>query len=81
MSPPTISQICHHVALGGLWLVIPALVAAGQPRPIFAQLGVTQGPFGPVATFEGGDLVATIESSPALQGAQWVPVTSRGERT
>lgn len=72
---PTIKAIRSHFAQGGLWLIIPAETKAGQPRPLFAQLGVSNGR----ATYEGGDLRATVESN-NLQGAEWVPVNSRGER-
>jgi len=81
MTTPSLSAIVTHYDLhGGLWLIIPAPTPTGQPEPLFAVLGVAQGALGPFRTYRGGDLAATIESSPALQGAEWAPVTSRGER-
>ena len=77
---PTLAQIASHDAHGGLWLVIPAPAPQGQPRPLFAHLGVAQGPLGPSRTYEGGDMAATIADNAALQGAEWVPVDSRGNR-
>jgi hypothetical protein len=78
---PTLSQIAAHFdAHGGLWLIVPAATYTAQPRPVFALLGVAQGPLGPMATFEGGDLRATIDENEALKGAQWTPVNSKGER-
>jgi hypothetical protein len=78
---PTLSQIAEHFAAhGGLWRIVPAATHTAQPRPIFALLGVAQGPLGPMATFEGGDLAATVEENDELKRAQWVPVNSRGER-
>jgi hypothetical protein len=77
---PTLAQIAAHDARGGLWLVIPAPTAKGQPRPLFALLGVAQGPLGPFRTYEGGDMLATIADNAALQGVEWVPVDSRGNR-
>ena len=78
---PTIPEIQRHCeAFGGLWLVIPARTMAGQPRPLFVQLGTHIARGGDVATCEGGDLAATIEENDNLRGAEWVPVNSRGER-
>ncbi len=78
---PTLAQIATHFdANGGLWLVVPRQTNAGQPRPLFALLGVAQGPLGPFRTYEGGDMLATIAENAALQGAEWVPVDSRGNR-
>ena len=78
---PTLAQIATHYDVhGGLWLVIPAPTSQGQPRPLFALLGVAQGPLGPFRTYEGGDMLATIADNAALQGAEWVPVDSRGNR-
>lgn len=78
---PTLAAIAAHFdAHGGLWRIIPRRTAAGQPRPLFAQLGISQGPLGPFATYEGGDLAATVNSNESLQGAEWVPVDSRGAR-
>ena len=77
---PTLGQIATHYAHGGLWLVIPAPTPSGQPRPLFAQLGVAPGPVGPFATFEGGDLAATVGENNHLHGAEWVPVDPRGNR-
>lgn len=77
---PTLSAIAtHHDAHGGLWLVVPARTQAGQPRPFFVALGIAQGPLGPFATYEGGDMRATIEEA-VFQGAEWLPVDSRGKR-
>ncbi len=78
---PTLSTVARHFdAHGGLWLVIPRPTADGQPRPLFAVLGVAQGPLGPFITYEGGDLSATVESNENLQGAEWAPVDPRGTR-
>lgn len=78
---PTLPEIQRHFdAHGGLWLVIPRRTEAGQPRPLFAVLGIAQGPLGPFITYEGGDLSATVESNENLQGAEWAPVDTRGER-
>ena len=78
---PTLPQIAtHYDAHGGLWLVIPRRTDKGQLRPRFALLGVAQGPLGPFMTYEGGDLRATIESNENLQGAEWAPVDTRGNR-
>jgi hypothetical protein len=78
---PTLAQIAtHYDAHGGLWLIIPTPTPEGQPRPLFACLGVAQGPLGPFRTYEGGDMFATIQDNAALQGADWVPVDSRGNR-
>ena len=76
---PTIPQIIAHGPAGGLWRAIPKRTEEGQPRPLFARLGIVQGIRGPVATYEGGDLRATIENTQLL-GAEWVPVDSRGDR-
>jgi hypothetical protein len=77
MTTPTIDQITTHQWLhGGLWLIIPARTQAGQPRPLFAMLGVNTGR----PTIEGGCLRATVEENQNMQGAEWVPVNSRGER-
>jgi hypothetical protein len=43
-------------------------------------LGVAPGPVGPFATFEGGDLAATVGENNHLHGAEWVPVDPRGNR-
>jgi hypothetical protein len=80
MTTPTIPQILAHVPQGGLWLVMPAATPAGQPRPLFAQLGVRIARGGDIATIEGGDMAATIQENEHLQGADWVPVNSRGKR-
>ena len=78
---PTLSEIQRHFqAFGGLWLIVPKRSASGQPRPLFAQLGVRIGARSDVATIEGGDLVASVEENQNLQGAEWVPVNSRGEK-
>lgn len=66
----------HFVINGGLWLIVPARTQAGQPRPLFACLGVSGGR----ATYEGGDLLATVEENENLRGAEWLPVNLRGER-
>lgn len=81
MTTPTLPEIQrHYEAFGGLWLVIPARTEAGQPRPFFVRLGVSIGRKGDVATCEGGDLAATINENKNMQGAEWCPVNSRGER-
>ena len=78
---PTLSTVARHFdAHGGLWLVVPQRTDKGQPRPLFALLGVAQGPLGPFITYEGGDLRATIDDNAVLQGAEWVPVDTRGNR-
>ena len=78
---PTLAQIARHFdAHGGLWLAVPRPTDDGQPRPLFAVLGIAQGPLGPFITYEGGDLSATVESNKNLQGAEWAPVDTRGER-
>lgn len=77
----TLSTVARHFdAHGGLWLVVPRPTDEGQPRPLFAVLGIAQGPLGPFITYEGGDLSATVESNENLQGAEWAPVDTRGER-
>ena len=73
---PTLAQIVAHEPKGGLWRAIPARTAEGQPRPILARLGVN----GDRLTIEGGDLAATINENQNLQGAEWVPVDSKGDR-
>ncbi len=81
MTTPTLSTVARHYdAHGGLWLVVPRQTDKGQPRPLFALLGVAQGPLGPFITYEGGDLRATVESNENLQGAEWAPVDTRGNR-
>lgn len=81
MTTPTLPEIQRHrEAFAGLWLVIPRRTEAGQPRPLFVQLGVSISRGGDVATCEGGDLAATIQENETLQGAEWCPVNSRGER-
>ena len=78
---PTLSTVARHFeAHGGLWLVVPRRTDKGQPRPLFALLGVAQGPLGPFITYEGGDFRATIDDNAALQGAEWAPVDARGNR-
>jgi hypothetical protein len=79
MTTPTLPQIACHVALGGLWLVVPRKTEQGQPRPLFALLGVAQGPLGPFATYEGGDMAATTQDA-VFHEAEWAPVDSRGNR-
>mgnify|MGYP001182187350 CR=1 FL=1 len=73
---PTLAQILAHCPAGGLWRAIPKRTEEGQPRPIFAVLGVK----GDRLTIEGGDLAATINENQNLQGAEWVPVDSKGDR-
>ena len=81
MTTPTLSTVARHFDThGGLWLVVPRRTDKGQPRPLFALLGVAQGPLGPFVTYEGGDFRATVESNENLQGAEWVPVDTRGNR-
>ena len=81
MTIPTLSTAARHFdAHGGLWLVVPQQTDKGQPRPLFALLGVAQGPLGPFITYEGGDFRATIDDNEALQGAEWAPVDARGNR-
>lgn len=74
---PTLAQIATHFdAYGGLWRIIPANPMA----PWFAVLGITQGPLGPMRTYNGGDMIATIDDNAVLQGAEWVPVDRKGDR-
>lgn len=80
MTPTLPTAARHFDAHGGLWLVVPRPTDDGQPRPLFAVLGIAQGPLGPFITYEGGDLSATVESNENLQGAEWAPVDTRGER-
>lgn len=77
---PTLAQIIAHGPAGGLWRAIPARTEEGQPRPILARLGVRIARGGDIATYEGGDLAATIQENANLQGAEWVPVDSKGDR-
>mgnify|MGYP001190370381 FL=1 len=78
---PTLPTIARHFdAHGGLCLVVPRRTDKGQPRPLFALLGVAQGPLGPFITYDGGDFRATIDDNEALQGAEWAPVDARGNR-
>jgi hypothetical protein len=76
---PTLTQIAHHDAHGGLWLVVPRKTEQGQPLPFFALLGIAKGPMGPFATYERGDMAATIQDA-VFHGAEWVPVDSKGTR-
>ena len=56
MTTPTLSTVARHFDThGGLWLVVPRRTDKGQPRPLFALLGVAQGLLGPFITYEGGD--------------------------
>lgn len=72
MSIPSEEAIRAHAgAHGGLWRVIPR-----KGRPLFAALGISGG----MRTYEGGDLLATVEDSENLQGAEWVPVDRNGDR-
>jgi hypothetical protein len=76
MTTPTHEAIAAHCLQGGLWRIIPACTQAGQPRPLFAALGIN----GNMRTIEGGDLLATVAENDNLQGAEWVPVDSKGDR-
>lgn len=80
MTTPTLTQIVRHDVHGGLWLVVPRKTVQGQPRPFFVKLGVSTSRNGDVATCEGGDLSATIQENENMQGAEWAPVDSRGNR-
>lgn len=72
MSMPNEDAIAAHAkAHGGLWRIIPR-----KGRPLFAAIGVS----GSMRTYEGGDLLATVEDSENLQGAEWVPVDRKGDR-
>lgn len=74
---PSASDILDHFrAHGGLWRIIPKATKGGQPRPLFAVLGLA----GALRTYEGGDLLATVNENEALQGAEWVPVNEKGDR-
>lgn len=68
---PSASAIAAHWPRGGLWRTIPK-----QGAPSFAVLGIA----GNVRTYNGGDLVATVEDNQALQGAEWVPCNRKGDR-
>lgn len=39
MITPTLTQIAHHEAHGGLWRIIPARTSKEQPMPVHAVLG------------------------------------------
>lgn len=72
MSLPSEDDIKAHArAHGGLWRVIPR-----KERPLFAALSVA----GSMRTYEGGDLLATVEDNETLMGAEWVPVDRKGDR-
>jgi hypothetical protein len=75
VSLPTNDQIRTHFARGGLWRIVAPL-----RRPIFTVLGIVQGRAGDVATYDGGDLAATVEGEPWLRAAEWIPVDSRGDK-
>ena len=79
---PTPTQVHEHEwRYGGLWRIIPTCTKEGQPRPLFAKLTASVGISEPTFIwYEGGALDATIEENANLQGAEWVPVDSRGER-
>lgn len=77
MTHPTLPQIATHFdAHGGLWRIIPAKPHA----PFFAVLGIAQGPLGPLRTYNGGDMLATIDDNAVFQGAEWAPVDEKGDR-
>lgn len=72
MSLPSDDAIAAHAkAHGGLWRIIPR-----KGRPLFAALGIAGG----MRTYEGGDLLATVEENATLHGAEWVPVDRKGDR-
>lgn len=64
----------HHLVHGGLWKVIPPRNGARQPRPFFVSLGVIRERL----TYDQGDLATTVEGSPWLRAAEWIPVDARG---
>jgi hypothetical protein len=68
---PTPSAILAHWPHGGLWRIIPT-----QGAPLFAVLGIACN----MPTYNGGDLVSTVEDSNVLQGAEWLPVDRKGDR-
>lgn len=74
MIPPN-DAIKTHFARGGLWRVVAPL-----RRPFFATLGIVTGRAGEFATYEGGDLAGTVEGSPWLRAAEWIPCDSKGDR-
>lgn len=76
MNPTHDQIVTHQIAHGGLWRAIPKRTEEGQPRPILACLGIN----GNRLTIEGGDLAATIAENKNLQGAEWAPVDSKGDR-
>ena len=71
MIPSEDAIAAHAKAHGGLWRIIPR-----KGRPLFARLDMAS----KSRTYEGGDLLATIEENDALQGAEWVPVDRKGDR-
>lgn len=82
MNLPALADILQHqVAKGGLWKVIPGLLAKKQPRPFFVLLGVVDRRNGQFATYEQGDFATTVSESPWLQSAEWCPVDLRGNET
>ncbi|MBK9263083.1 MAG: hypothetical protein IPM54_25175 [Polyangiaceae bacterium] len=72
--PSTAHIEAHQAVHGGLWKVVPALAGKKQPRPFFVLLCV----HGKLVTYEQGDFVATVDESPWLRAAEWIPVDSRG---
>lgn len=71
---PTNEQIKAHFARGGLWRVVAPL-----RRPFFVTLAIVQGRVGEFATYDSGDLAATVEDSPWLRKAEWLAVNLRGD--
>lgn len=73
---PTNEAIKSHFTRGGLWRIVAPL-----RRPFFGVLAIVQGRAGEFATYDGGDLLATVEDVPWLRKAEWVPVDSKGDRS
>jgi hypothetical protein len=72
---PTNAEIKFQFVRGGLWRVVAPL-----RRPFFVTLGIVQGRAGEFATYDGGDLAATVDDAPWLRTAEWIQVDSRGDR-
>lgn len=72
----------HEWRYGGLWLVVPAERDGKQPKPIIVLLTSSVGISEPTFIwFEGKTLLEdVIAENENLQGAEWVPVDSRGNR-
>ena len=77
MSTPNPDQISSHErAHGGLWRAIPKATRDVQPQPVFMLLRMVRGK---VVVNHGGELPDVVHES-ALEGAEWVACTARGDR-